>query len=247
MGLKSIQFWLTSLLRVDMKSRFLIKPLVFLLLFSNLLVAQDQQVISAKEVFNRYDEIKIAINANHYDSLGSSESGLRAAVAQLEELVESGFTSVEAQILLADSYRQLALTYEANGSDLQGELVAKHADIYKKLIAENPGSVDLLSTYSRLAVNEDDMRIYGEQTQIAATKVLSDANSLLGSLLVRSEMPEERVRGIELLQEAFLRATEVEKVAIGQNLINALEIENELERVEEVRAELARYREETGR
>ncbi|MDT8398520.1 MAG: hypothetical protein RQ899_07895 [Pseudomonadales bacterium] len=205
-------------------------------------VAQGQSINAVA----RFNEIRTTIEANHYDSFGATEEGLRNSVKNLEELVNSGFSTIEAERLLADSYHEIAIVYSDKGSPEQEELLSKFTEIYQKLLAANPQSVNLLLAYSRLATGDGENLEAAERLRIRAIEILAEANATIGVWLQQSEDIGEKERGLHLLEEAFMQATKVRKVDIGRHLINTLQAAGQNERATEVQNELDTYRKEMG-
>lgn len=213
----------------------------FILLFSTsccISVVHGQTV----DIFKSFSVIKQRINSNCYDCAGGTEAGLRSAVYDLEVLVESGFSSVEANRLLSDSYRQIALTYSENNSSEQKELLDRHRKIYQDLIANNPNSLDILLAYARFAENNEAAEIL----RTKAIEVLAEANFISGAWLEQSTDESSQLKSLDRLQKAFELAIGPNKINYGRRLANYFSRIGQQDKSESVLVEVEAYREKIG-
>ena len=200
--------------------------------------SQDQR---AQDLGEQYRSIQASIAANHYDSLGATEAGLRTAVRDLEELVGAGFEIAEARRLLADSYHEIAVVYSPRDSAERERLLALHATIYDDLLTANPSSVDLLYAYSLSASAEGAQLQASERLIPKAMMILADASANAGGWLLESNAPDDYERGFQLLGEAFEWAVGMRKVSIGRQLENALRAAGRSEEASEISNQVQIY------
>jgi hypothetical protein len=197
----------------------------------------------AEEAAQSFEAIKQRIRANCYDCNGGKESELRAAVSDLEHLVKSGLTTLDARRLLADSYRDLALVYSARDSKEQAELLKRYRDLYHSMIDDNPDSVDVLLGYARVAEDVD----IAQRLHVNATAALAEANFIEGTLLFsRAENERDRATARSHLQEAFDLATGAAKIAYGRRFADLLEGAGASDPAKKVRQDTETYRQQIG-
>lgn len=190
-----------------------------------------------------FEAVQQRIRANCYDCAGASEAELRSAVADLDRLVSQGLTTMEARRLLADSYRELALTYADRDSPEQKELLTRHRDIYRELLANHPDSLDLLLGYARIAEDVDIAQMLVARAQAT----VAEAHFLTGALLMaQSRNANEREQARAHLQSAFDLATGANKVAYGRRFADFLMQLGEGQNAERVLSEVETYRKEVG-
>jgi hypothetical protein len=190
-----------------------------------------------------FDSVQRRVRANCYDCAGASEAALRSAVADLDRLVASGFTTMDARRLLADSYRELALTYSDSGSREQRELLSRHREIYSALLADNPDNLDLLLGYARSADDVDA----AERLVTKASAALAEAHFIAGALLIAQSRDEnERAVARDHLQNAFDLATGAQKVAYGRRFADLLVEIGENQSAERVLNDVEEYQKGVG-
>ena len=216
-----------------MKAVRTITTLLLLCGWSSLLMAQAPT----------FDSVQQRIRANCYDCAGASEGALRSAVADLDRLVSQGLTTMEARRLLADSYRELALTYAERGSREQTELLTRHRDIYRELVAAYPDSLDLLLAYARIAEDVDLAQMLTSRAQA----MLAEAHFIAGALLMAGSPDEkERDQARTHLQSAFDLATGANKVAYGRRFADFLMQIGEDQDAQRVLRDVETYRKGVG-
>jgi len=207
------------------------------------LAACPQAVIAQPGGVGDFASIKQRIAANCYDCAGSSETGLRSAVEDLERLVTPGFTPMEARRLLADSYREIALTYADRNSPEQMELLSRHRELYVAMLNDAPDSLDLLQAYVRVAEDPE----LTERLRVRTREALAEANFMSGALLfTRSSEPRDRATARERLQQAVDLATGPAKVSYGRRFADLLAGAGDNALAEEVLKAVDVYRREMG-
>lgn len=197
---------------------------------------------SAESKFSVFHKLKEDIERNCVTCYDHTEAEFKRLVLELEALVNSGFTPLDARKLLADSYYDLGLAYASRGSQERAELLSKHHEIYHELLEEYPESTDVLLNFSRVS---EDVPL-AESVRLRITRAYAETNYIAGGLLRALADEKSQALGLERLREAFRTASGIEKVSYGRKLVSELrtdDLESEAARTEN---ELSAYRSEHG-
>ncbi len=150
---------------------------------------------------------------------------------------------MEATRLLADSYRELALTYTDGGSREQTDLLTRHQEMYRDLLADYPDSLDLLLAYARVAEDVD----VAEMLVSNASAAVAEGHFIAGALgMAQSRVENERAQARAHLQSAFDLATGADKVAYGRRFADFLMELGDIQSAEQLLSDVETYRKEVG-
>jgi len=196
----------------------------------------------AESEFSVFQELREGIERNCYDCYEGTESEFRRLTSELEALVNSGFTPLEARKRLADSYYELGLTYESQGSQERAELLGKYREIYHELIEEYPEYTDALLDFALVSQDVSLTKSARDRT----ARIYAEANYLSGVLLRTQADEESQALGLERIREAFNTASGIEKANYGQKLVSELKTDGLESEAAEIENELSAYRSEHG-
>ena len=197
---------------------------------------------SAESEFSVFHELRKHIERNCVECTDHTESEFRRLVSELEALVNSGFTPLEARKLLAESYNDLGIVYERRESPEQVEFLRKCREIYRELSEEFPENTDILWYFASASL---DVSLFESVTNRSAG-VYAEANYISGGLLRAQADEESQALGLERIREAFRTASGIEKVNYGQKLVSELRVDELESEAAEIENEVSAYRREHG-
>jgi len=158
---------------------------------------------------------KSLIEANHYDSMGSTQEGMEVGIKQMKEAIRLKCADLKtANIILANAYDQMLVVYPKENSDADRIRVAERDEILLQLYKLYPDDLQILDMYAgRLQNKAEKFVVYKHMKEIAPQ--LPDPHFMLGILNIEAGNLIEGVEEIKTWLSLDARPTAVRAYSMG--------------------------------